>query len=120
MRVFFIGFGQAGGKIVDMFIEQDKKLGINSFRGIAVNTARTDLMGLKNIEMKDRILIGQTMVKGHGVGTDNVTGAASQLMKSTASSVRLICGEHMMWMHSSLLPALVEDRSGGHRYLPGS
>jgi len=75
MRVFFIGFGQAGGKIVDMFIEQDKKLGANSFRGIAVNTARTDLMGLKNIEMKDRILIGQTMVKGHGVGTDNVTGA---------------------------------------------
>ena len=75
MRVFFIGFGQAGGKIVDMFIEQDKKLGTNSFRGIAVNTARTDLMGLKNIEMKDRILIGQTMLKGHGVGTDNVTGA---------------------------------------------
>jgi cell division GTPase FtsZ len=75
MRVFFIGFGQAGGKIVDMFIEQDKKLGTQSFRGIAVNTARTDLMGLKNIEMKDRILIGQTMVKGHGVGTDNVTGA---------------------------------------------
>ena len=75
MRVFFIGFGQAGGKIVDMFIEQDKKLGTTSFRGIAVNTARTDLMGLKNIEMKDRILIGQTMLKGHGVGTDNVTGA---------------------------------------------
>lgn len=75
MRVFFIGFGQAGGKIVDMFIEQDKKLGTNSFRGIAVNTARTDLMGLQNIEMKDRILIGQTLVKGHGVGTDNVTGA---------------------------------------------
>jgi cell division GTPase FtsZ len=75
MRVFFIGFGQAGGKIVDMFIEQDKKLGTTSFRGIAVNTARTDLMGLKNIEMKDRILIGQTTLKGHGVGTDNVTGA---------------------------------------------
>ena len=35
MRVFFIGFGQAGGKIVDMFIEQDKKLGTNSFRGTA-------------------------------------------------------------------------------------
>ncbi len=75
MRVFFIGFGQAGGKIVDMFIEQDKKMPTQSFRGIAVNTARTDLMGLKNIEMKDRLLIGQTVVKGHGVGTDNVTGA---------------------------------------------
>jgi len=75
MRVFFIGFGQAGGKVVDMFIEQDRKSGLNNFRGIVVNTARTDLMGLKNIELKDRILIGQTVVKGHGVGTDNVTGA---------------------------------------------
>ncbi|MBN1431920.1 MAG: cell division protein [Methanomicrobiaceae archaeon] len=75
MRVFFIGFGQAGGKIVDMFIEQDKRAPVRSFRGIAVNTARTDLMGLKNIELRDRILIGQTVVKGHGVGTDNVTGA---------------------------------------------
>lgn len=75
MRVFFIGFGQAGGKIVDMFLAQDRKLQQGSFRGIAVNTARTDLMGLKHIEMKDRLLIGQTVVKGHGVGTDNVTGA---------------------------------------------
>ncbi|MDD1709211.1 MAG: tubulin/FtsZ family protein [Methanoregulaceae archaeon] len=75
MRIFFVGFGQAGGKIVDMFIEQDKKLGKNSFRAIAVNTARTDLMGLKHIELKDRILIGQTVVKGHGVGTDNAAGA---------------------------------------------
>ncbi|HTY15785.1 MAG TPA: tubulin/FtsZ family protein [Methanoregulaceae archaeon] len=75
MRIFFIGFGQAGGKIVDMFIAQDKKLGSKSFRGIVVNTARTDLMGLKTIPMKDRILIGQTVVKGHGVGTDNAAGA---------------------------------------------
>ncbi|MHC1627120.1 MAG: tubulin/FtsZ family protein [Methanoculleaceae archaeon] len=75
MRVFFIGFGQAGGKIVDMFIEYDKKMPTQNFRAIAVNTARTDLMGLKHIELKDRLLIGQTVVKGHGVGTDNVTGA---------------------------------------------
>ena len=72
---FFIGFGQAGGKIVDMFLAQDKKLGSTSFRGIVINTARTDLMGVKHIPMEDRLLIGQTMVKGHGVGTDNVTGA---------------------------------------------
>ena len=75
MRVFFIGFGQAGGKIVDMFIGQDKRMQTQNFRGIAVNTARTDLMGLKNIALKDRLLIGQTVVKGHGVGTDSVTGA---------------------------------------------
>ena len=75
MRVFFIGFGQAGGKICDMFVEQDKRFPVQSFRAIAVNTARTDLMGLRNIGLRDRILIGQTVVKGHGVGTDNVTGA---------------------------------------------
>jgi cell division GTPase FtsZ len=75
MRIFFIGFGQAGGKIVDMFIEQDRKIGRNSFRAIVVNTARTDLMGLKHIDLRDRILIGQTVVKGHGVGTDNAAGA---------------------------------------------
>ncbi|HVN66091.1 MAG TPA: tubulin/FtsZ family protein [Methanomicrobiales archaeon] len=75
MRVFFIGFGQAGGKIADMFIEQDKRMNAQNFRAISVNTARTDLMGLTNIGLRDRILIGQTMVKGHGVGTDNVTGA---------------------------------------------
>ncbi|MFA7073372.1 MAG: tubulin/FtsZ family protein, partial [Methanoculleus sp.] len=61
--------------VVDMFIEQDKRLQTQNFRGIAVNTARTDLLGLDNIELKDRLLIGQTVVKGHGVGTDNVTGA---------------------------------------------
>jgi cell division GTPase FtsZ len=76
MRIFFIGFGQAGGKIVDLFIDQDRKQGSRSaFRGIVVNTARTDLMGLKYVEMKDRVLIGQTVVKGHGVGTDNAAGA---------------------------------------------
>jgi len=75
MRVFFIGFGQAGGKIVDMFMEYDKKMPTQNFRAIVVNTARTDLMGLKHVELKDRLLIGQTVVKGHGVGTDNVTGA---------------------------------------------
>jgi cell division GTPase FtsZ len=32
-------------------------------------------MGLQHIALKDRILIGQTVVKGHGVGTDNVAGA---------------------------------------------
>lgn len=55
MRVFFIGFGQAGGKIVDMFLAQDKKLGSTSFRGIVINTARTDLMGVKYIPMEDRL-----------------------------------------------------------------
>jgi Cell division GTPase len=63
MKVFFIGFGQAGGKIVDRFIEFDNRTNGNSFRAIAVNTARTDLMGLQHLDFEDRVLIGQTSVK---------------------------------------------------------
>lgn len=76
MRFFVIGFGQAGGKILDMLIENEKRRGSNiRMRWLAVNTARTDLIGLKHVPMQDRILIGQTVVKGHGVGTDNKMGA---------------------------------------------
>ncbi|MDR2855001.1 MAG: tubulin/FtsZ family protein [Methanomicrobiales archaeon] len=75
MKVFFIGFGQAGGKIADRFISYDKRTNGGSFRAIAINTARTDLMGLEHIPYEDRVLIGQTIVRGHGVGTDNDTGA---------------------------------------------
>ncbi|MEM0351334.1 MAG: tubulin/FtsZ family protein [Archaeoglobaceae archaeon] len=76
MRFFVIGFGQAGGKILDMFVENEKRRGSEiRMKWLAVNTARTDLIGLKHVPMKDRILIGQTIVKGHGVGTDNKLGA---------------------------------------------
>jgi cell division GTPase FtsZ len=76
MKFFVIGFGQAGGKILDLFIENEKMRGSNvEIKSLAVNTARTDLMGLKHVPMDSRILIGQTVVKGHGVGTDNKLGA---------------------------------------------
>uniref|UniRef100_A0A7J2THP2 Tubulin-like protein CetZ n=1 Tax=Archaeoglobus fulgidus TaxID=2234 RepID=A0A7J2THP2_ARCFL len=76
MRFFVIGFGQAGGKILDMFVENEKRRGsVSRMRWLAINTARTDLIGLKHVPMKDRLLIGQTIVKGHGVGTDNKLGA---------------------------------------------
>jgi len=76
MRFFMIGFGQAGGKILDMFIENEKMRGSNiRMRWLAINSARTDLTGLKHVPVQDRILIGQTLVKGHGVGTDNRMGA---------------------------------------------
>ncbi|NHW23278.1 MAG: cell division protein [Archaeoglobales archaeon] len=76
MRLFVIGFGQAGGKILDMFVENEKMRGPNiRMRWLAVNSARADLLGLRHVPMKDRILIGQTVVKGHGVGTDNKLGA---------------------------------------------
>jgi len=44
-------------------------------RALAINTATSDLMGLKNIPMEDRLLIGESLTKGHGIGADNELGA---------------------------------------------
>jgi cell division GTPase FtsZ len=76
MKLAMIGFGQAGGKIVDRFVQYDERTGSGIVRdAIAVNTAKADLMGLENIEQENRVLIGQSRVKGHGVGADNELGA---------------------------------------------
>jgi len=76
MKLALIGVGQAGGKIVDKFIEYDKEHGAEIVRGaVAVNTAKTDLRGLVHIPEDRRILVGQAEVKGHGVGADNELGA---------------------------------------------
>ncbi|WP_338729790.1 tubulin/FtsZ family protein [Haladaptatus sp. DJG-WS-42] len=76
MKLAMIGFGQAGGKIVDKFLEYDQRTGSGIVRAaVAVNTAKADLLGLKNIPQEQRVLIGQARVKGHGVGADNELGA---------------------------------------------
>jgi cell division GTPase FtsZ len=76
MKLAMIGFGQAGGKIVDKFVEYDKRHGSQIVRAaVAVNTAKADLMGLEHIPDEQRVLIGQSRVKGHGVGADNELGA---------------------------------------------
>ncbi|MES3161947.1 MAG: tubulin/FtsZ family protein [Halorubrum sp.] len=76
MKLAMIGFGQAGGKVVDKFLEYDKRTGSEIVRAAAaVNTAKADLMGLKHIPESQRVLIGQSRVKGHGVGADNELGA---------------------------------------------
>ena len=76
MKLAMIGFGQAGGKIVDKFIEYDELTGSNIVRSaIAVNTAKADLLGLEHVPEDNRVLIGQARVKGHGVGADNELGA---------------------------------------------
>ncbi len=76
MRVFVIGYGQAGGRVADAFLELAKKTGQHFvIRTLAINTARSDLMGLKNIPMDDRVLIGESLTKGHGIGADNELGA---------------------------------------------
>ncbi|MFB6110081.1 MAG: tubulin/FtsZ family protein [Halodesulfurarchaeum sp.] len=71
-----IGIGQAGGKILDKFLEYDQRTGSGIVRSaVAVNTAKADLMGLENVSEDNRILIGQSRVKGHGVGAKNELGA---------------------------------------------
>ena len=76
MKLALIGFGQAGGKIVDKFVQYDQRTGSDIVRAaVAVNTAKADLMGLEEIPQDQRVLIGQSRVKGHGVGADNELGA---------------------------------------------
>jgi cell division GTPase FtsZ len=76
MKLAMIGFGQAGGKVVDKFLEYDETRGTEIVRAaVAVNTAKADLMGLEKIPNDQRVLIGQSRVKGHGVGADNELGA---------------------------------------------
>ncbi|QDX40554.1 tubulin/FtsZ family protein [Salarchaeum sp. JOR-1] len=76
MKLAMIGFGQAGGKVLDKFLEYDEKHGSGIVRAaVAVNTAKADLMGLDHVPEENRVLIGQSRVKGHGVGADNELGA---------------------------------------------
>ena len=42
---------------------------------LAINTSKSDLTGLKTISRKNRVLIGQTWVRGHGTGSNNELGA---------------------------------------------
>ncbi|PSQ41994.1 cell division protein [Halobacteriales archaeon SW_7_68_16] len=76
MKLAMIGFGQAGGKIVDAFLAYDQRTDSRIVRSaVAVNTAEADLMGLERVPESNRVLIGQSRVKGHGVGADNELGA---------------------------------------------
>jgi len=76
MRVFVIGYGQAGGRVAGTFVEFAKRTGQNFVvRALAINTARSDLIGIQNIPMEDRLLVGESLVKGHGIGADNEFGA---------------------------------------------
>ncbi len=77
MRVGVIGIGQCGGRIADVMTYHSlwgRHKGIVPF-SIAVNSAQADLLGLKTIAKEDRILMGQTVVKGHGVGLNRKVGA---------------------------------------------
>ncbi|WP_254839804.1 tubulin/FtsZ family protein [Natronomonas marina] len=71
MKLAVIGFGQAGGKILDRFLEYDTNRGTGVIdQPVAVNSAKADLMSLEHVPKHNRVLIGQTVVNGHGAGTE--------------------------------------------------
>ncbi len=77
MKLALLGVGQAGGKIVDRFLARDASAeGGGIIEDVLViNTAKTDLNGLRNVPDDRRLLIGETEVGGHGVGGDNELAA---------------------------------------------
>lgn len=87
MKLGLIGFGQAGGKITDRFLEYEANTeGPNVIvDAVAINSADSDLKGLEFVPEENRVLIGQTKVKGHGVGADNEKG--TEVAKSNIQQI---------------------------------
>ncbi|SFF97947.1 Cell division GTPase FtsZ [Halopelagius inordinatus] len=76
MKVALIGIGLAGGRIVEALSSYESNVGVDFVAdALAVNTARADLVELERLPENRRILVGQSRVKGHGVGADNELGA---------------------------------------------
>ena len=76
MRLALVGVGQAGGKVVDALVAYQDRTGRPFVASAtAINTARSDLVGLENVPEQHRTLVGVARVKGHGVGADNELGA---------------------------------------------
>lgn len=76
MKLCAIGLGQAGGKILDLFLKRDVNQQANIIEGaVAINTAEQDLYGLEYVPEEQRTLIGKSEVKGNGVGADNELGS---------------------------------------------
>ncbi|WP_123538302.1 tubulin/FtsZ family protein [Halosimplex salinum] len=79
MNLAVIGFGNAGGKIVDKLLEFERDTGRSLWRfALAVNSAEIDLERLEYVPRDHQILIGQTdqRVKGRGAGADPEVGAS--------------------------------------------
>ena len=78
MKVALIGFGNAGGKVVDELLAHQQVDDLHFIRAVlAINSARTDLAKLDHVPPANQLLIGQTndRVKGQGVGADPDLGA---------------------------------------------
>ena len=101
MRVLWIGFGQAGGKITNALMGMNRRI----YSGIAINTEEADLSGLNNI--REKVLIGKYALRGRGVGSDIDLGASiaekslAQMMDSIDAMVRKRDPE-VIWISAGL------------------
>lgn len=86
MRILWIGFGQAGGKITNTLMGLNKK----HYDAIAVNTEEADLADLGNIPRK--ILIGKYKHRGRGVGAD--IEVAADIAQKAVSQVMDVIDAH--------------------------
>lgn len=108
MRVGVIGIGQAGGRITDSLLESVEKNVKVSEKVVpfsfAINTAKSDLMGLKRVPKKNRILIGQTVSRGHGVGLKR--NVSKRIIKQELSSIKREIGTEETYHLDSFLIAI--------------
>ncbi len=75
MKIALIGVGQAGGKIAESVLAYEASTRADFVTdAVAINSATADLLGLRRIPADNRLLIGQSRVKGHGCGADNELG----------------------------------------------
>jgi len=106
MRVAVIGIGQAGGRIADL-LAYHSAYGIahNSFPvALAINTAQADLSSLAAIPKEDRLLIGVSDVRGHGVGLHREV-AATIANDALPTIMRAIVRKHIEYVDAFCLIA---------------
>jgi len=115
LKLAVIGIGQAGGRIVDLFEYYDLKYGRIYGRNIpvcmAINTSQSDLMGLKAIPERDRILIGQSYSKARGAGASIDLGA--EIVKQELSDNKKILGERGAFNTQNIDAVLLVAGLGG-------
>jgi len=93
MRIGAIGVGQAGGRILDAFVYNNIWGGHKDVLPLtlAINAAKADLLGLSSVPRKDRLLLGHTLVKGHGSGGNPEMG--SKVAEDDKRNIRRAIGE---------------------------
>ena len=92
MKLVVVGVGQAGGKILDRLLEYDVTRNTGFIgHAVAVNSATTDLTGLDRVPESDRLLVGSSIVNGHGTGADPETGA--QCLREDLGQVESAVGQ---------------------------